>query len=156
MLSLQSILFVETYGASLNRQQIEPVIQYKRNMDILKLTQKVIDLASQDESLKEKIKDLVVTIEMVLKNGGDVSIVFSIDHGNLKLIEGKADNPDFRFEISQRDFTGLMTGKQTGMILMATGKLKMVKGNWAEINRIATPLIMIPKLGKQIFEQGER
>ena len=34
------------------------------------------------------------------------------------------------------------------MILMATKKLKMVKGSWGEIGKIAKPLGLIPKLGK--------
>lgn len=123
-------------------------------MDILELTKKAVVLASQDEKLKEKIKDTVVTIEMDLKNGEETAFVFSIDHGKIKLIEGKIENPDFQFKISKSDFTDLMTGKQAGMILMATKKLNMVKGNWAEINKIATPLMVIPKLGKHIFEQG--
>lgn len=121
-------------------------------MDILELTKKAVELASQDEKLKEKIKDIVVTIEMDLKNGEEKAIGFSLDHGELKLVEGKLENPDFLFEISKSDFTDLMTGKQAGMILMATKKLNMVKGSWAEINKIATPLMAIPKLGKQIAE----
>ena len=37
-------------------------------MDILELTEKAVEVANQDEGLKEKIKDTVVTITMLLKN----------------------------------------------------------------------------------------
>ena len=65
-------------------------------------------------------------------------------------VKGGIENPDFQFEISKEDFTKLMTGKAYGLILMATKKMKMTKGSWAEINKIATPLSAIPKFGKQI------
>lgn len=71
-------------------------------------------------------------------------------------MEGGIENPDFQFEISKEDFTNLMTGKAYGMILMATKKLRMVKGTWAEINKIATPLSAIPKFGKEIATEEER
>lgn len=150
-------------------------------MDIIELTKKAVELANQDTELKEKIKDTVVTITMVLKNATaeraeeskerkeiataehvdnvtvkdaekekEQAITISVDRGELKLITGEVENPDFQFEISKEDFTKLMTGKAYGMILMATKKLKMVKGTWAEINKIVTPLSAIPKFGKQI------
>ncbi len=119
-------------------------------MDIIELTRKAVEVANQDEGLKEKIKDTVVTITMLLKNDEPLSITFSVDKGELKLIKGGIENPDFQFEISKKDFTKLMTGKAYGMILMATKKMKMTKGNWAEIGKIATPLGVIPKFGKEI------
>jgi hypothetical protein len=132
-------------------------------VNILELTKKAVELASQDKNLKEKIKDIDVSIEMDFppladpplaeKNGEEQAISFSIDHGEIKLIEGKMENPDFVFEISKSDFTDLMTGKQTGLILMATKKLNMVKGSWAEISKIAAPLSIMPKFGKEIAKR---
>lgn len=127
-----------------------------RIMDIIELTKKAVELANQDTELKEKIKDTVVTITMVLKNATakdaekEQAITISVDKGELRLIKGGVENPDFQFEISKEDFTKLMTGKAYGMILMATKKLKMVTGTWAEINKIVTPLSAIPKFGKEI------
>lgn len=119
-------------------------------MDIIELTKKAVELANQDAGLKEKVKDAVVTITMLLKNDEEMPLTISVDKGELKLIKGGIENPDFQFEISKEDFTKLMTGKAYGMILMATGKMKMTKGTWAEIGKIATPLGVIPKFGKQI------
>jgi len=119
-------------------------------MDIIELTKKAVELASQDDKLKEKIKDTVVTIVMLTRDGEEQAFTFSVNRGQMSFSEEKLENPDFQFEISKEDFTNLMTGKAYGMILMATKKLKMVKGNWAEINKIATPLSAIPKIGKEI------
>jgi putative sterol carrier protein len=101
----------------------------------------------------EKIKDTTTSIVMALKNGEYTYLTFSINNGELELLKEKPDNPDFMFEISKEDFTRLMTGKAFGMILMATKKLNMVKGSWAEINKIAGPLGAIPKFGKEIAEK---
>jgi len=122
-------------------------------MDIIQLTEKAVGLAAKDEKLKEKIKDTTTSIVMALKNGEDTYLTISINNGELKLLKEKPDNPDFMFEISKEDFTKLMTGKAFGMILMATKKLNMVKGSWAEINKIAGPLGAIPKFGKEIAER---
>jgi len=119
-------------------------------MNIVELTKKAVELASQDEKLKEKIKDRVVTIVMLCKNGDDQVFTFSIDKGQISLSEEKLENPDFQFEISRKGFFDLMTGKAYGMILMATNKMKMTKGTWAEIGKISTPLGVIPKIGKEI------
>lgn len=122
-------------------------------MDITELTEKAVELAGKDEKLMEKMKDTTTSIVMALKNGDDTYLTFSINNGELKLQKEKPDNPDFMFEISKEDFTKLMTGKAYGMILMATKKLNMVKGSWAEINKIAGPLGAIPKFGKEIAEK---
>ncbi len=119
-------------------------------MDIVELTKKAVELANQDKELKEKIKDTVVTITMILKNDEEQPLTILIDKGELNFLEGGVENPDFQFEISKKDFFDLMTGKAYGMILMATGKMKMTKGTWAEIGKIATPLSVMPKIGKEI------
>ena len=121
-------------------------------MDIIELTKKAVEVANQDTGLKERVKNTVVTITMVLKNDEEQSLTISVDKGEIRFLEGGIENPDFQFEISREDFTNLMTGKAYGMILIATQKLKMVKGSWAEINKIAVPLSTIPKFGKQIAE----
>ena len=127
-------------------------------MNIIELTKKAVELAAQDEKLKEKIKDTVVTIVMLTKNvenpdedGGDErAFTFSVNRGQISLSDEKLENPDFQFEMSKKDFFDLMTGKAYGMILMATKKMKMTKGAWAEIGKIATPLGAIPQIGKEI------
>lgn len=125
-------------------------------MDVIELTKKAVEVANRDEGLKEKVKNTVVTITMVLKNDEELPLTISVDNGELKLIKGGIENPDFQFEISKEDFTNLITGKAHSMILMATKKLKMVKGSWAEINKIAIPLSAIPRIGKQIATGEER
>lgn len=122
-------------------------------MDVVELTEKTVEIAGKDEELRAKMKDITTSIVMALKNGDDIFLTFSINKGDLKLLKEKPDNPEFIFEISKEDFTKLMTGKAYGMILMATKKLRMVKGSWAEINKIATPLSVIPKLGKEIAQK---
>ncbi len=119
-------------------------------MNIIELTRKAVELASEDEKLKEKIKDMVVTIVMLTKNGEEQAFTFLVNKGEFSFSEEKFENPDFQFEMSKNDFFDLMTGKAYGMILMATRKMRMTKGTWAEINRIATPLAAIPKIGKEI------
>lgn len=122
-------------------------------MDIIKLTEKAVMMAGKNENLREKIKDTSCSIVMALRNGDDTFLTISINNGGLTLLKEKPEEPDFMFEITKEDFTKLMTGKAYGMILMATKKLNMVKGSWAEINKIAGPLGAIPKFGKEIAEK---
>lgn len=125
----------------------------KMIMDIVGFTEKAIEMASKDDKLKENIKDTVANIVMELTDCKDTFLTFSINKGELKFFEGKAEHIDFQFEISRDDFIDLITGKKAGMILMATKKLKMVKGIFAEIGRIATPLGAVPKFGKEIAKE---
>ena len=122
-------------------------------MDITELTEKAVMLAGKDEKLKEKMKDITTSIVMALKNADDTYLTISINRDELKCLKEKPETPDFQFEISKEDFTNFMTGKAHGMILMATKKMNMVKGSWAEINKIVAPLGAIPKLGKEIAEK---
>ncbi len=122
-------------------------------MDILELTEHAVELASKDEELREKTRDTLTTITMVLKDGEDTPIAISINRGELRFSRGWVEKPDFQFEISKENFTKLMIGKAHGLILMATKKLKMVKGSWGEINKIAGALSLIPKKGKEIAEK---
>jgi len=123
-------------------------------MDVKELTKRAVELASKDDELKEKIKDTAATIVMELTDLDDAYLTFSINKGELKFSEGKPKEIDFQFEISKDDFTDLITGKKASMILMATKKLKMVKGSLAEIGKIATPLMAVPKFGKEIAKNG--
>jgi len=124
-----------------------------RPLDILKLTERAVELASRDEKLREKTKDTVATIVMVLKNGEDTPLTMSVDRGKLRFSRGAVEGPDFQFEISKENFMKLMTGKAPPLILFATKKLKMVKGSWGEINKIAGALGLVPKKGKEIAEK---
>lgn len=122
-------------------------------MDILELTERCVELASRDEELREKTKDTVATIVMVLKNGEDTSLTMLVNRGDLRFSQGAVEGPDFQFEISKENFTKLMTGKAAPLILFATKELKMVKGSWEEINKIAGALAMVLKKGKEIAEK---
>ena len=121
-----------------------------KKVNIIELTKKAVELASKDEKLKEKTKDTIVTIVMLTRNGEEQAFTFSVNKGEMSFSEEKLENTDFQFEMSKKDFFDLMTGKAYGMILMATKKMNMVKGSWAEIGKIATPLGAIPKIGKEI------
>ena len=122
-------------------------------MDVLELAERAVELASKDEELRERTKDTVATVVMVLKDGEDTPLTISIDRGELRFSRGGAPDPDFQFEISWENFTKLMTGKAAPLILFATKKLKMVKGSLGEINKIAGPLMLVPKKVKQIAER---
>jgi len=124
-------------------------------MNIIELTKKAVELASKDEKLKERTKDTVVSIVMVLKNEEEHSFTFVVNKGKLEFFEKRRANPDFQFEMSEKDYSDLMTGKAYGMVLMATGKMRMTKGSWAQIRKIATPLGMIPKAGEEIAAKEE-
>jgi len=122
-------------------------------MDVIELTKKAMNQANQSEEIKKKIAGIKVTIGMDIKDSPVESFTFSVDNGEIKILPGIADNVEFEFEISKKDYYDLMTGEQGGMILMATGRLKMKKGSWADINKVATPLLGIPKLAKEIIEK---
>lgn len=124
-------------------------------MNIIELTKKAVESASQDEKLKESIKDTVVTIVMLCKNGQEQAFTFAINKGEMSFGEEKLENPDFQFEMSKKDFFDLMTGKAYGLVLMATDKMKMTKGSWAEIDKIASSLSVIPKLGREIASKEQ-
>ncbi|MCX6818670.1 MAG: SCP2 sterol-binding domain-containing protein [Candidatus Aenigmarchaeota archaeon] len=122
-------------------------------MDAIELSKKAAELASKDAEIQKKIANLKVTIGMKFTDSPAESFTFSVDNGEIKILPGIADNVEFEFEITKKDYNDLMTGEQGGMILMATGKMKMVKGSWADINKVATPLLGIPKLAKEIAEK---
>ncbi|MFQ6129444.1 MAG: SCP2 sterol-binding domain-containing protein [Candidatus Hadarchaeaceae archaeon] len=122
-------------------------------MDILELTERAVELASRDDELREKTTDTVATIVMVLKNGEDTPLTMLVDRRDLWFSQGAVEGPDFQFEISKENFTKLMTGKAAPLILFATKELKMVKGSWEEINKIAGALAMVLKKGKEIAEK---
>jgi len=124
-------------------------------MNIIELTKRAVELASKDEKLKERTKDTVVSIVMVLKNEEEHSFAFAVNKGKLEFLEKTRADPDFQFEMSEKDYSDLMTGKAYGMVLMATGKMRMTKGSWAQIRKIVTPLGMIPKAGEEIAAKEE-
>lgn len=122
-------------------------------MDVVELARQAVELASKDEEFREKIKDKVVSIAMVLKNGEDTNLVIFIDKGEIKTSVGQLENPDFQFEISKENFTKLITGKSPAMIMLATKKLRLTKGSMGEIGKIASPFLTVLKYGKEIAKK---
>lgn len=125
-------------------------------MDVIDLTKQAINQASKDAEIKKKIAGIKVTIGMSLKDSPNDSFTFSVDNGEIEFVPGIKDDVEFKFEMSKKDYSDLMTGEQGGMILMATGKLKMLKGSWADINKVATPLLSIPNLAKDIAKKEQK
>ena len=119
-------------------------------MNLLELTEKVVEMANKDEKFNENIKQTQATIVMNLIDTKDTSLTFSINNGELKFSQGKPENFDFLFKISRKDFIDLITRKNAEMMLMATKKLKMVEGSWADIGKILSTFGAIPKFGKEI------
>ena len=124
-------------------------------VNIIELTRKAVELAAKDEKLREKTKDTVTSIVMVVKNGEEHSFTLAVNKGKLEFLEEGIAGPDFQFEISEDDYSDLMTGKTSGMVLMATKRMRMTKGSWAEIGKIAAPLGMLPQAGKEIAAREE-
>jgi len=122
-------------------------------LDVVELARQAVELASKDEEFREKIKDKVVSIAMVLKNGEDTNLVIFIDKGEIKTSVGQLENPDFQFEISKENFTKLITGKSPAMIMLATKKLRLTKGSMGEIGKIASPFLTVLKYGKEIAKK---
>jgi putative sterol carrier protein len=123
-------------------------------MDVMELSKRIVDEANKDEDLLEKIKDTQTTIVMQLTDAQDPYMTFSIENGTMRFSQEKPEQIDFMFEISTDDYRDMITGKKAGMILIATKKLKMVKGSMSEIGKIVSPLGAVPKLGKKIVEEG--
>lgn len=122
-------------------------------MDVIELAEQAVKLAAQDEEFREKIKDKVASISLVLKNGEDTNLAILIDKGEIKTSVGQMENPDFQFEISKENFAKLITGKSPAMIMLATKKLKLVKGSMGEIGKIASPFLSVLKYGKEIAKK---
>ena len=106
-------------------------------MDVMELTKRAVELASKDEELREKTKDMVATIVMVLKDGED-TIMISIDRGELRFSPGGRGNR-FPARGVKGELHGAHDWEGYPLIMFATKKLK--------------PLAFIPKLGKEIAEK---
>jgi len=119
-------------------------------MNLLELTEKVVEMANKDEKFNENIKQTQATIVMNLIDTKDTSLTFSINNGELKFSQGKPENFDFLFEISRKDFKELISRKNAEMMLMATKKLKMVEGSWTDIGKIVSTFGAIPKFSKEV------
>jgi len=124
-------------------------------LDIVWLTEQAVLLASQDENLRDKIKDTVASLVIVLKNSEDIFLSLSIEKGEPNFIQGKIDDPNFIFETSKEDFEKLMSGKSSPLLMFASGKLKMTKGSFGEINKITAPLTVVLKKAKELLDKEE-
>jgi putative sterol carrier protein len=122
-------------------------------LDVIELARQAVEMASKDEEFREKIKDKVASIAMVLKNSKDTNLVILIERGEIKTSEGRMENPDFQFEISRENFTKLITGKTPAMLMLATKKLRLTKGSMGEIGKIASPFLTVLKYGKEIAKR---
>jgi hypothetical protein len=121
-------------------------------MGILELTERAIELASKDEGLKEKTKDTVATIVMILKGGEDTPSRYPSTRANSGS-RGGSTEPGFPVRGLKGELHEAHDREGSPADPFATKKLKTVKGSWREINKIARPLGIIPKKGKEIAER---
>jgi putative sterol carrier protein len=122
-------------------------------LDVVELTRRAVELASKDEEFREKIKDKIVSIALILKNDPDISMTIFVKKGDIEISNTATENPDFQFEASKEDFTKLVTGKTPAMLMLATKKLKLTKGSMGEIGKIASPFLTVLKYGKEVAKK---
>ena len=122
-------------------------------LDILKLTERAVELASRDEKLREKTKDTVETIVMVVKNGEDTPLTISVDRGELRFSQGAVEGPDFQFEISKEDF---QAHDREGRADDPDDhpQVEDDQGRMGKINKVAGALGFIPKKKRDSGKRG--
>lgn len=125
-------------------------------MNVVGLTKKAIEKAnSESENLKEKARDTVTSLSVEFKDDPARSFGFYINKGGLKFSEEKVPDSEFEISITKEDFYNMMTQKAYGLILMATGKMKLTKGSMTEINKILPALVILTEYGKKLHEEAE-
>lgn len=125
-------------------------------MDVVELTKKAIEKANaESKDLKEKAKDTETSMSVAFKDDTDKSFGFYINKGELKFSEEKISDSEFEIAITKEDFYNMMIQKAYGLILMATGKMKMTRGSMTGINKILPTLVILTEFGKKIEEEAQ-
>ena len=127
-------------------------------MELLTLTEKIVNIAKDDAALQEKTKNMVLTLVVVATDGGQEreALTISIDKGTMTYVNGALDHPDFQIEISKDNFEKFITGKAGAMGLLMGRKLKIIKGSMGEIKKIMPIFDVLPKIGKELVAQHEQ
>lgn len=126
-------------------------------MNVVELTKKALEKANaESEKLKEKARDTVTSLSVEFKDDPAKSFgfYFNINRGELKFSEEKIPDSEFEISITKEDFYNMMTQKAYGLILMATGKMKLTKGSMTGINKILPTLVILTEYGKKVEEEA--
>lgn len=122
-------------------------------MDSVELCKKSIALAVKDKEYLNKIKKITVSLTMKYKDAPKKN--FSILIKNGKMSTGKpVAKADFEIETKEKDFYKVVSGETPGLMAMATGKMKITKGDLTELNKLIPTLGGLTEFAKK-YLKGE-
>ena len=120
-------------------------------MDIVELCKKSFTLANKDKEYLKKIENLTVSLFIYFKCDVDKNFAIIVKDSRMEIVKEVA-NPDFELETTTNNFYDVVSGKTAGLIALALGKIKLIKGDLAELTSLIPVLSGLTDFGKKVLE----
>lgn len=140
---------------SLSRN-LNPKNEYRSEiiMDVVELCERSFALASKDEEYLKKIEKLTVSLFISFKDDEDKNFTMIVKDRKMRIVKEVATS-DFEFETTTKNFYDVVSGKTAGLIALALGKIKLMKGDLTELTRLIPVLSGLTDFGKKILESEQ-
>ena len=120
-------------------------------MDVVELCKKSFTLANKDKEYLKKIENLTVSLFIDFKCDVDKNFAIIVKDSRIEIVKEVA-NPDFELETTTNNFYDVVSGKTAGLIALALGKIKLIKGDLAELTSLIPVLSGLTDFGKKVLE----
>ena len=116
--------------------------------DILGFTEKIIEIAGNDEQVVKKAKKTKTSLTIALKNGEDTSFSIVIDNGKITFSKEEISDAEYKIEMSKNDYEDFLDGKITGMKMIKA--ITIVKGSLMGMRKLSPIFESLPKIALEL------
>ena len=120
-------------------------------LDIVELCKKSFALANKDKEYLKKIEKLTVSLFIDFKYDVDKNFAIIVKDGRMEIVKEVA-KPDFQLETTTENFYDVVSGKTAGLIALALGKIKLIKGDLTELTSLIPVLSGLTDFGKKVLK----
>lgn len=116
--------------------------------NILEWTEKIMEIAKNDEEIAKKTKKTNTTLTLTVKGTEDVPFGIALDNGAISFSRGELPDAEYEVEMSEQSYEDFLDGKIAGLKMMKA--ITIVKGSLMGMRKLMPVFDNLPRIAQEL------
>jgi len=117
-------------------------------VNLVELTEKIIEVAENDEQVQKNAKKTDATLTIGLTGGDTESFSMVIDSRKITFSKDEIPDADYKIEMTKEDYEAFLDGKIAGMKMMKA--ITIVKGSLMSMRKLSPVFECLPRIAQEL------
>ncbi len=117
-------------------------------VNLVELTEKIIEVAGNDEQVRKSAKKTSTTLTIGLTGGDTETFSLMIDSGKITFEKDEISDAEYKIEMSKDDYEAFLDGKIAGMKMMKA--ITIVKGSLMSMRKLLPVFDCLPRIAQEL------